>query len=654
VLVLDKSGSMNQPVAGARASQQQIANEGAALAIESLRSDSLVGVITFDMFTSVIVPLQPNTDPKKLAAEVRAITADGGTNMPPALARAYDMLKDAKAEKKRIVCMTDGRSQSDNYDEVVRKLKAANIQLTTIAVGDDTDDDTLQKLAAETGGEFKPVRDPRELPRTLIDSVQVINKPLLKDIPFEPKVLATGSTLTAGMSAAPMLNGLVITSPRKDPKVTLEMISPDGEPLLAHWQAGLGRAAAFTSSEPRAKSWAEPWLDWPTASTFWIQLARMVARPAMNTDAELIATVDGDRLNVSYEITGDATRAAEEPATSPDATHDHAPAHIDPRLLDYLTVAGSVYGPDGTSMPIRLRQTAPGRYEAAVNAPLAGNYIVALNPRQGARQLAPAIGGASKSTSPEFRRYRSNIGLLDEIAETTGGRRLDIANPQAVNLFDRRGMPRSESSLPVWPIVLWWTLAVLLLDVACRRIAWDMPAVQRLAVAAMTKVTPARLRGRKAVSTLETLRRVSADLEQQHDASTAGIAKLKGTGRIMPPPERIIQADGTSTLPEGVPAEARPRTDEIARVPLRQPAAPAAPESGKVTAALDALLGRREVADAPALSAAPRGERPDAAPSGTPPPPPPSETTSSLLAAKRRARQRLAGGDGETSNGKQG
>lgn len=50
VLVMDKSGSMNQQVAGTRSTQQHVANEAAALAIESLRSESMVGVVTFDFF----------------------------------------------------------------------------------------------------------------------------------------------------------------------------------------------------------------------------------------------------------------------------------------------------------------------------------------------------------------------------------------------------------------------------------------------------------------------------------------------------------------------------------------------------------------------------------------------------------------------------
>ena len=623
VLVLDKSGSMNQPVAGARASQQQIANEGAALAIESLRSDSLVGVVTFDMAPKTTIPLQPNDNPAKLAAEVRAISAEGGTNMPPAIRRAYEMLRNVKAEKKRIVCMSDGRSHSNDYDEVLALLKADNIQLSAIAVGDDADEETMQRIAEIGGGDFYAVRDPRTLPRVLVDSVQVINKPLLKETPFTPQVLATGSTLTAGMSGSPILNGVVITSPRKDPKVSLEMVTPDGEPLLAHWQAGMGRAAAFTSSQPRRGTWAASWADWPTASTFWTQLARTIARPAMNTDAELLATIDGERLNISYEITGGVTSAQNpgQAATSPDS-----------RLLDYLQVAGSIYAPDGTTSPVRLRQTAPGRYEANVEAPLAGNYIVALNPRQGSRALPPAIGGASKSTSPEFRRYRSNIGLLDEIAEATGGRRLDMNEPTAVNLFDRTNMPHSESSLPIWPVILLWTLALMLLDVACRRIAWDVPMMQRGVAAALAKVTPARLRGGRSAETLSTLRRVSEGLEAQQEAAAAGLTKLKGSGRIRPPPERIIRSDGTSTI---APAPAQvDGADAGSMESSASSKAPAQPESEKVAAALDALLDRRPAQPtSPVVS--PDSQQPAA---GV------SETTSNLLAAKRRARQRLAEG----------
>jgi len=604
VLVLDKSGSMNQPVAGARASQQQVANEGAALAIESLRSDSMIGVVTFDMFSSTLIPLQRNEHPKKLAERVRGITAEGGTNIEPALERAYDMLKDAQVAKKRVVLMTDGRSHSDDgLPEIAQRMAAENIQLTTIAVGDDADYDMLEKLASLGGGQFYPVRDPRTLPRVLVDSVQIINKPLIKEVPFVPNVLPTGSTLTTGMDAAPQLNGIVITSPRDNPTVSLEMTHPDGEPLLAHWQAGLGRVAAFTSSAPGEGPWAQRWVGWPDATVFWTQLARMIARPAMSRDAELTASIQNDQLHIALEM-------ADQGADGGTAT-------------GYLQVDGSVYQPDGVAVPVRLRQGAPGRYEATVDANLAGNYIVALNPRQGTRRLAPVIGGVSRSSSPEFRRYTSNLALLDEIVDETHGRRLDLADPKAVNLFDRTGMPRSISSLPAWRSILWWIVALLLFDVACRRIAWDSHQLRRVVSRAIARVSPAHIRGGEAAATLATLRRVSDEVDQRQQTESAGVEKFKATGRVAPPPHRNQYQD----------AETETRS---APQPGAGPSHRAAPEPSKVAAALDAILGktRAPVRDKPK-------ESEPASDANVP-----SETTSNLLAAKRRARRTIEG-DGE-------
>ena len=79
-----------------------------------------------------------------------------------------------------------------------------------------------------------------------------------------------------------------------------------------------------------------------------------------------------------------------------------------------------MYRPNGESKPIRLRQTAPGRYEGSTEALQAGNYIVALNPRRGSKQLSPVIGGVSRATSPEFRAFESNTVVLDRIADMTG------------------------------------------------------------------------------------------------------------------------------------------------------------------------------------------------------------------------------------------
>jgi hypothetical protein len=247
-----------------------------------------------------------------------------------------------------------------------------------------------------------------------------------------------------------------------------------------------------------------------------------------------------------------------------------------------------------------LRQTAPGHFEGSVDAAAAGNYVVALNPRQGQRRLSPIIGGASKSTSPEFRRYQSNLAVLEDVVEQTNGRRLSVEHPLAVDLFDRRGMPPSVSSLPVWRSLLWWTIALVLLDVAARRIAWNAQTIRNLIRRAVERITPAHVRGAKVTATLATLRRVSQEVDDRQEADAAGLDRFQVTGKIKPPPDRTI-------------------------------APPAKPNQSQVAGALDLLLGR-STATKPTP---PRSEEPAPPNEGS------SDTTSGLLAAKRRARKQM-------------
>jgi hypothetical protein len=447
-------------------------------------------------------------------------------------------------------------------------MVADDITLTTIAVGDDADDQTLMRLADVGGGEFYPVRNPRTLPRVLVDSVQVINQPLIKEDPFAPVVRATGSTLTIGLDEAPLLGGLVITGPKPDPQVTVEMEHPDGEPLLAHWQAGLGRTAAFTSDADGR--WSRRWIDWPGFATFWAQLARTIARPATSPDAELIAQIVDGRLRITLE------------------------AASDKQFLDYLHVDGTVYAPGGRAVPVRLRQTAPGRYETSIDAARPGNYVVALSPRRGNRRLAPVIGGASQSASPEFRRFRSNGALLDQIADMTGGRRLDVTRPRATDLFDRQGMEPSLAALPVWQSLLWLTLGLVLLDVASRRLAWGYGRMWGLVRQAAARVAPSHVRGRAAAATLASLRQASA---------------------------QTTQANRQQDTPQ------RPAPPHPVPPPTRSE-----PEPSKVAAAIKTLLGKSGPPEEPEKD---KETEPEPESTGA------TETTSGLLAAKRRARKKL-------------
>lgn len=485
MLVLDNSGSMGMTVMGSSRSQQQIANEGAALAVQTLDKTDLVGVVTFNSWYRTLVPLGPNTDPARTAAAIRAIGSDGGTNIPPALEEAYRQLRDARATVKHVVLLTDGVSMDkESLPDIAARMHADGISLSTIAVGDGADTGMLALIAERGGGTFYRVTDPDMLPRIFIKAVRVVRTPMIREAPFQPRVLATGSPVVEGIGRPPILRGLVLTQPRAESTVTYAMEAEPGEPLLAYWNAGLGRVAAFTSDAHA--NWAEEWMGWPGYTRMWVQLARQIARPQADRRAELTTELVGDELRIRLDASDDEGRPQ-----------------------DLLTVPGTVYAPDGTSQEVQLAQTGPGTYEGSVPAVGSGNYVVLLTPREGERPLAPVIGGASRATGLEYRRLRSNITLLGKIAEATGGRVYDLSDARAgrVNLFDREGVPPMEARVPLWRTLLAWAVVVMLLDVGTRRIAWDRLIGRRFGQGLRKHAAEAvRDRSEQAARTLASLR----------------------------------------------------------------------------------------------------------------------------------------------------
>lgn len=484
VFVLDNSGSMNFRVAGSLRTQQEIANEAAALAIGSLDKKDIVGVTTFNDGYDVLVPLGPNTEPGKTIDLVKMIGAGGGTRAGEAIRQAADDLSRVVAKNKHVIVMSDGRAvDAELLPGLCADLAKNGIQVSTIAVGDKSDPETMRRMADSGGGTYYAVVNPTILPKVFVKAVRVVRSPLVREKPFVPKLAQAGSPLLAGVEPIGELGGIALTQLRVDPLVTTALVDDEGEPVLAHWQVELGRVASFTSD---ASKWAEKWIRTPSFRRFWSQAARVTARTDLSSrglEARAIAS-DG-RLLIRLE--------GQDPTSS--------------RPLDGLDTPVTIYSPSGKVSEARLTQAGPGRYEGTAEAQENGTYIVLVKPRQGERRLTPVIAGASSSGGVEYKQLKSNVALLERAASESGGAVLSLGDPASARLFDRGGIKPLEVLTPIWRPLLIWTLAILLLDIATRRLAWDRWVSKEFGegLAAQASLAVAD-RGRRAAATLEALR----------------------------------------------------------------------------------------------------------------------------------------------------
>lgn len=602
VIVLDASGSMGHNVMGSIASKQEIANESAALAVGTLDKRDLIGVLAFDNFTREVVPLRANDAPDATAERIRGISSGGGTVIGPALERAQAALVEAEAEIKHVILLSDGQSMdAEALPDMAEQIGMLGVKVTTISVGESADTETMQAIADRSGGEHYAVLNPNVLPRIFIKAIRVVRTPMVREAPFVPVVLPTGSTLVEGLTAGgaiPPLGGLVLTQARDDPTISTAMVTSKGEPVLAHWQVGLGQVAAFTS-DARGDAWASRWARWSGYGEFWTRLARTLARPTTAGPYELRLERDGETLVLRLE-------AADERGEP----------------IDYLSVPASVYTEDGVGREIRLAQVAPGVYEARVSAVEPGQVVAVVRPRLGDEALPPVVGGTTIASGAEFRSLRSNDTLLRELAETTGGRVLDLAFPERAGLFERGSVPPRVTSTPIFLPLMVLTLGLFLLDVATRRVAWDRFVSREFGVNLRQAAAEAtRERGEQAGRTLAGLRaRGVSGAEASAPGTGTGGGASAGSGAGHSGPRGGTPAPLGDAAAQRLILEARERRERD--------------ETERLRKIREAMLG------AGAGNAGRRDAPPQQA--DAPPRDDPQETgTGGLLAAKRRARERL-------------
>ncbi|MGV6813546.1 MAG: VWA domain-containing protein [Phycisphaerales bacterium] len=449
VFVLDSSGSMKWKVMGSSRSQQIIANEAAAGAIDVLDQNDLIGVVSFSNDARSVVDLAKNDQPELVKSRVNSISSGGGTNMAPALNMAGNMLLGVEAETKHIVLLSDGESQTPELlPQIAEQLKQQGIVISTIAVGDDADEAGMKQLAQITGGTYYRVRNPSVLPRVFLKVIRVIRTPMVREGTIKPVVLVEDTSATGYLGDLPPLGGLAVTQEiTDDPRISTPIVSERNEPIFAFHQVELGRVAVWTSD---LSQWSQRWIE---SGQLVGVLNRAIGWTKRN-DRHRVGELTFDVVGSSATITFDATDEQGLP-------------------IDGLSVAAEIFDDQGAKRSVGLIQFGSGQYQARISQLSEGVHVVIAQPMRDNEPMYPTIAGLQVSGVDEYAYFDADPQALIDLAARTGGRVYDLSDPASADLFDRSQAIERFSFEPVWPILLWITVILFLLDLAARRVAFD-------------------------------------------------------------------------------------------------------------------------------------------------------------------------------------
>jgi Mg-chelatase subunit ChlD len=152
LFVADVSGSMSYDPLGGSA-KIEMEKEALRQAIALLADGDEVGILVFNDRQTWAVPvttIDGRASRDRIGAAIDGITAEGGTEILPALSTGFDAIRASKAAVRHVLLLSDGKSRTgtaDSYRQSVEDAVASGVTLSTVAIGDDADATLLSLLA---------------------------------------------------------------------------------------------------------------------------------------------------------------------------------------------------------------------------------------------------------------------------------------------------------------------------------------------------------------------------------------------------------------------------------------------------------------------------------------------------------------------------
>ncbi|WP_436924727.1 VWA domain-containing protein [Halosimplex amylolyticum] len=229
VLLVDISGSAEEGLS----TQKGIALD----VLDQLGDRNQVGVVAFGGEAYRIADRQQLGDAREAIGErIRRLqTTRGGTDIANGLLGASDLLGNNPGT---VILLSDGADDVDRPAAVANQLAREGVRVITVGAGDRVDENTLRRIAQESGGSYFGANETSRL-RLLFGGASRQFRGQNLTIVKQNTFITSGVTLTANPSKA---NEVAVKA-----GADYQVATSDGTPAIASWRFGLGRVVSITA-----------------------------------------------------------------------------------------------------------------------------------------------------------------------------------------------------------------------------------------------------------------------------------------------------------------------------------------------------------------------------------------------------------------------
>lgn len=430
IMVIDHSGSMGMST-GNGATNLDLAITAAQTAVDQMRRQDYVGVISFDDTYSWVVEPTLAQDKNEIKRQIATIPEGGGTTIQPALREALDGVTKCDVSVRHVILLTDGQGESTDYDRLTASYVDKGVTLSTVAVGDGSDTRLLEQIASECGGRYYYSDMATDIPKIFAQEVFLRGDTYLQNGEFALAV--SRGEITEGLfeSGWPAIYGYISATPKNASHVLIA--SEKDDPVLTVMQYGLGHTVAWNTDV------TNQWTAGYAGENDYVQLWKRI---------------------IDYSVGN--TKVGED---SVDVLTAGGYTDIAYHALDYDegTRVEAVYtDPEGNTKTQSLQAMAPGVYETKLDTDMTGIYNLSVR-RMDEGNVTNAVTTATAVQYSD--EYKFDIGneAFTAFVERYG-RFLD---PEENFWRQRKSVVRQRYELTPWLILL--AILWFVMDIAFRR-----------------------------------------------------------------------------------------------------------------------------------------------------------------------------------------
>ena len=171
----------------------EYAKDALLMSLDKLKANDMLSIVLFDHETQVF--LEPTVfgevDLKALKTRIKEIRPRGATNLAKGLKEGYRLVENAQKKfhtshyENRVLLLTDantntGEVQKDSFLKITRSYGEKNIGLTTIGIASNFNQDLIESIANEHGGNYLFASKGSDLIR-YIENFDFLVQPILSD-----------------------------------------------------------------------------------------------------------------------------------------------------------------------------------------------------------------------------------------------------------------------------------------------------------------------------------------------------------------------------------------------------------------------------------------------------------------------------------------